>query len=34
MVGLDDVVQILDLPVLCVLGAFAFGFQFGEEAAA
>jgi hypothetical protein len=31
VVGLDDVVQILDLSVLCVPRAFAFGFQFGER---
>jgi len=31
MVGLDDVVQILDLPVLGVLGTLAFGLQFGES---
>src|SRR6516164_1778290 len=31
VVGLDDVVQILDLPVLCVLWALAFGLQPGES---
>ena len=31
MVGFDDVVQILDLPVLCVLRALAFGLQLGES---
>ena len=31
VVGLDDVVQILDLPVLCVLRALAFGLQLGES---
>jgi hypothetical protein len=31
VVGLDDVVQILDLLVLCVLRALAFGLQLGES---
>ena len=31
VVGLDDVVQILDLPVLCGLWALAFGLQLGES---
>jgi hypothetical protein len=30
VVGLDDVVQILDLAVLCILRALAFGFQLVE----
>jgi hypothetical protein len=31
VVGLDDVVQILDLAVLRVLRALAFGLQLGES---
>jgi hypothetical protein len=31
VISFDDVVQILDLPVLCVLRALAFGLQLGES---